>query len=54
MFDWSVLTSYEVGVVIALISIFFLCGMVYTKICQLVRLKEIELRQKGIISKDDL
>ncbi len=54
MFDWTSLSSFEMGVTSLLVV---LCGLgyaLYGKVSYLVRLKEIELRKNGIIEKDDI
>ena len=53
MFNLSNLSSFEISVTILLIAIWGLGLSLYCKLSSLVRLKEIELRKKGIFDKND-
>lgn len=53
MFDWGSLSGFEIGVTMILLAA---CGLglaIYDKVSYLVRLKEIELRKKGLIERED-
>jgi hypothetical protein len=53
MFNWAGLSSYEFSVIVGLISIICIGLMIHGKLSYIARLKEVELRQKGIIEIDD-
>ena len=52
MFDWTGLSNFEIGLTIMVIAFWVLGLGLYGKMSYLVRLKEIELRKKGLIDTD--
>jgi hypothetical protein len=53
MFNWTDLSSFEFSVIVGLISIISMGLVMNGKLSYIARLKEIELRKKGIIEMED-
>ena len=54
MFNWSDLSNFEISVIVMLIAIWALGFYLGGRLTYLVRLKEIELRSKGLLEAEKL